>query len=101
MQVCPPCSMNGKDRRAEANGMQYSTLCKELNKFIREDVPLSVIKDCFCLYWNRVHEKGDTDENIAQAEILQVAVETYENGHFSEEDLRKTILHYSSEVNLH
>ena len=81
--------------------MHYSTLCEELNKFIRDDVPLSAIKDCFSLYWNRVHEKGDSDENIAKAEILQIAVETYENGHFSKEDLRKTIHHYSSEVNHH
>ncbi len=76
--------------------MQYSELCNELNNFLREETPLSAIKDCFSLYWNEVQEKGDTDENIAKVEILQIAVEAYENGHFSIEDLRETIVHYSS-----
>ena len=79
--------------------MQYSALCEELNKFIREDVPLSAIKDCFSLYWNSVGEKGDTEKNIAKVELLHIAVEAYESRWFSKEDLRKTIHHYSSGVN--
>jgi hypothetical protein len=76
--------------------MHYSELCHELNNFLQGGVPLSAIKDCFSLYWNEIQEKGDTDEHVAQVEILQIAVEAYENGHFSKEDLQTTFRHYSS-----
>lgn len=79
--------------------MQFLDLLKELNKFMQGEVSLSVIKDCFPLYWNRVYEKDDPVNNIAKAEILQVAVSAFELGEFSKEDLREIIYHYSSEIN--
>ena len=82
-------------------GMKFSDLCKELNKFIQGETPLSTIKDCFSLYWDSIYGKGEPENNIAKVELLHIAVEAYESGHFSKEDLRKTIHHYSSEVNQH
>ena len=81
--------------------MHFSDLCKELNKFIRGETPLSTIKDCFSLYWTSIYGKGEPENNIVKVELLHIAVEAYEAGHFSGEDLRKTILHYSSGVNHH
>ncbi len=79
--------------------MHYSELCNELNKFLQGGVPLSTIKDCFSLYWNNVDEQGNHENNIAKVELLHIAVEAYESGWYSKEDLQKTFLHYSSEVN--
>jgi hypothetical protein len=89
-----------KNRRTGKN-MRYSELCHELNKFIEGEIPLATIKDCFSLYWSSVDEQGNHENNIAQVELLHIAVEAYESGWFSKEDLRETFVHYSSEVNYH
>ncbi len=79
--------------------MYYPELCKELKKFIRGDMSLSAIKDCFYRYWRRIQKNGiENEDNIAKVEILQIAVEAYGSGHYLEEDLWDTIHEYTSVV---
>ena len=68
---------------------------------MRGDTPLSCMMECFSLYWNRVHEKGDNAENIAKVEKLHIAVDAYESGYFSKKELCQFIHQYSLGVTSH
>ncbi|MFX1519008.1 MAG: hypothetical protein ACFFCD_03710 [Promethearchaeota archaeon] len=72
--------------------IRYPDLCRELREFIQGKSTLSTVKDFFSVFWNSVKDKHDlNDEIIAKTEILEIAVESYENEFFSIDDLR-TIL---------
>ena len=72
--------------------MRFIDVCNELMYFLKGECMLSSVKDCFSVYWETVSGKGDDSDNIARAEILQIAVEAYENGDFTTDDLKQTIV---------
>ncbi len=73
----------------------YSDLCNALRELVRDTISISTVKDMFSVFWNSVHSKGETDDEIiAKAEILHIAVEAYEQGDFSKADLQHVIAHY-------
>ena len=84
----------------EGKGMYYSELFNELDKFIRGELSLSIIQDCFSRYWCSVRNKGNSENEdiIAKVEILQIAVNAYGSGHFLKEDLWHIIHQYTSDV---
>ncbi|MFX1519141.1 MAG: hypothetical protein ACFFCD_04400 [Promethearchaeota archaeon] len=83
----------------EGKGMYYSELCNELDKFIRGELSLSIIQDCFSRYWKRVRNNGSENEDIiAKVEMLQIAVDAYGSGHFLKEDLWHVIHQHTSEI---
>ena len=71
--------------------VQFSDLCKELRDFIEGNASLSTVKDFFSVFWNSVEDKYINDEIIAKTEILEIAVNSYENGYFVREDLQKIL----------
>jgi hypothetical protein len=84
----------------EGNDMYYSELCNELDKFIRGELSLSIIQNCFSRYWSRVRNNGDSENEdiIAKVEILQIAVDAYGSGKFLKEDLWHMIHQYTSDI---
>ena len=71
--------------------VQFSDLCKELRDFIQGNASLSTVKDFFSVFWNSVEDKQINDEIIAKTEILEIAVNSYENGYFLRDDLQKIL----------
>jgi len=56
---------------------------------------ISTVKDIFSVFWNSMHNKSETDDElIAKVEILHIVVEAYENGDFSKTDLQHALSHY-------
>jgi hypothetical protein len=75
--------------------IRYTDLCRELKEFTRGNTILSIVKDFFSVFWNAVALKQITDDElIAKAEILTIAVEAYENGDFSMDDVHQTLQKY-------
>ncbi|MFX1466011.1 MAG: hypothetical protein ACFFA5_06020 [Promethearchaeota archaeon] len=76
--------------------IHYKDLYKEIKDFIQGNTTLSTLKDFFSVYWNSAHSnKNIDDEIIAKAEILNIAVEAYENGDFGIDDLHKILSNYA------
>ncbi len=75
-----------------AQSIRFSDLGKVVGEFIQGNTVLSTVKDFFSVFWNGVHNNSNLDDEIiAKAEILNIAVEAFENGDFTIEDL-KTIV---------
>jgi hypothetical protein len=75
--------------------IRYPDLYRELREFIQGNSTLSIVKDFFSVFWNSVKDTQDiNDEIIAKAEILEIAVESYENEFFSMNDLRTILQNY-------
>jgi hypothetical protein len=72
--------------------VRFSDLCKELRDFIEGNASLSTVKDFFTVFWNSVEDQHDiNDEVIAKTEILEIAVNSFENGYFIKDDLQKIL----------
>ena len=72
--------------------VQFSDLCKELRDFIQGNASLSTVRDFFTVFWNGVEDQHDVnDEVIAKTEILEIAVNSFENGYFIKDDLQKIL----------
>jgi len=82
--------------------MHYPELCRELLRFIRGDISISTIQNCFCKYWDRVRDNGglliENEDIVAKVQILQIAVEAYGCGRYIKEDLFQTISQFALEI---
>jgi hypothetical protein len=75
--------------------IRFPDLYRELRAFIQGNSTLSIVKDFFSVFWNSVKDTQNiNDEIIAKAEILEIAVESYENEFFSIDDLRTILQNY-------
>ena len=75
--------------------IRYSDLCRELKDFIQGNTSLSTVKDFLSVFWNSAHSKQKIDDDIiAKVEILNIAVEAYENGDFTIDDLQQILQDY-------
>ena len=91
--------MNGSDMEAEMleaiQPICYSELCNALQELVQDTTTISTVKDMFSVFWNYVHKKGETDDELkAKTEILHIAVEAYEQDDFSKTDLQHAIAHF-------